>query len=61
MTMKQISQLNQTEILTLLAAISDGLGWKQDFNNSLTCWNNITFLYQRINNSITAIIDIYNK
>ena len=61
MAMKQISQLNQTEILTLLAAISDGLGWKQDFNNSLTCWNNITFLYQRINNSITAIIDIYNK
>ena len=61
MAMKQIDQLNQTEILTLLAAISDGLGWKQDFNNSLTCWNNITFLYQRINNSITAIIDIYNK
>ena len=61
MAMKQIGQLNQTEILTLLAAISDGLGWKQDFNNSLTCWNNITFLYQRINNSITAVIDIYNK
>ena len=61
MAMKQIGQLNHTEILTLLAAISDGIGWKQDLNNSLTCWNNITFLYQRINNSITAVIDIYNK
>lgn len=59
--MKQISQLNQTEILTLLAAIADGLGWKKDFNNSLTCWNNITFLYQRINNSIVDIYNFTNK
>jgi len=61
MAMKQINQLNQTEILTLLAAIADGLGWKKDFNNSLTCWNNITFLYQRINNSIVDIFDFKNK
>lgn len=59
--MKQISQLNQTEILTLLAAIADGLGWKKDFNNSLICWNNITFLYQRINNSIVDIYNFTNK